>query len=665
MSDWFGVWPVILLTIATVFLPGAVLVSAAGARGLDRLGLAAPTSFGLAGVVAVAAGLIGLPFTPVTFAIATLVTAVVALLVRLFLRRRLPERAAPVRPRRARGGVVTGVVVLAAAIAIPAVLIGRRVLRAFGGPENIAQLFDNVFHLNAVKHIAETQSGSSLTLGNLTEASRGFYPAAMHDLTAVVVQLGDFAVPTAANAMALVIAAAVWPISMIFLVTRVFGVRPAPILLAGVLSSAFGAFPLLLMSWGLVAPLITATAMLPVAVALLIQAFGRDSRRGQSRWTAVLALVPVSAGMALTHPSTIVAASVIASPFVIARIVADVRGHDDARRLRLLVSGAYLLGTVAAFVVARPDLGAAEWSAVESTTASVGAVVTSAPLGLAPTWAVTVLVALGAVVVVRSPRRWWPLLAGYLGVGLLYIVVASFADGPLRDAFSGVWYRDTPRIAALMPVATIPLAVLGGLAVVHGATTLTTRLARRRGLPLRRPARIALAVGTVLAVVFVPLSQGNQLREAESLVRYVYTYSDDARLISPEERELLEEVDAYVPADGVVVGDPGLGASLVYVYSDRTPLAPHIFGLRSPDEDLLLTRWDRVGREPAVCEAIEELNAYWALSFPGLDALGRPAELPGLTDFDAPGIREVARVGDAVLYEATACGPVPQPDAGT
>ncbi|WP_424447258.1 DUF6541 family protein [Microbacterium arborescens] len=662
MSDWFGVWPVILLTAVTVLLPGAVLVSAAGARGFDRLGLAAPTSFGLAGVIAVAAGLVGIPFTPVTFAIATLVLALAALTVRLVMRRRLPKRDDGAHPPRAR--VVMGAIVFAAAIAVPAALIGRRVLRAFDGPENIAQLFDNVFHLNAVKHIAETQSGSSLTLGNLTEASRGFYPAAMHDLTAIVVQLGDFAVPTAANAMALIIAAVVWPVSIIFLITRLFGSRPAPILLAGVLSSAFGAFPLLLMSWGLVAPLITATAMLPVAVALLIQAFGRESRRGQRRWAAVIALVPVSAGMALTHPSTIVAASVIAVPFVVARIVADLHSIDGGRRPRLLVSAAYVLGTIAAFVIARPDLGAAEWSAVESTTASVGAVVTSAPLGLAPTWAVTVLVALGAIVVVRSPRRWWPLLAAYLAGGALYIVVASFDDGPLRDAFSGVWYRDTPRIAALMPVATIPLAVLGGLAVVHAGTALTARLARRSGRPLRRPARVALAVSAALAVVFVPLSQGNQLREAESLVRYVYTYSDDARLISPEERELLEEVDAHVPADGVVVGDPGLGASLVYVYADRTPLAPHIFGLRSPEEDLLLTRWDRVGRDPKVCDAVEELNAYWALSFPGLDALGRPAELPGLTDLDAPGIREVARVGDAVLYEATACGPVPQPDAG-
>lgn len=662
MSDWFGIWPVMVVTIAVVFLPGALLVSAAGARGLDRFALAAPTSFGLAGTVAVVAGVLDVPFTPLVFATAAVVLAIAAAIARVALRGRLPRRHHETRPRLDRGAISIWALALLAAIGVPAALIGRRVLRAFGGPDNIAQLFDNVFHLNAVKHIAETQSGSSLTLGNLTEASRGFYPAAMHDLTALVVQLGDFAVPAAANTMALVIAAVVWPVSMIFLATRIFGTRPVPVLLAGVLSSAFGAFPLLLMSWGLVAPLITATAMLPVAVALLIQAFGRQRRRGQGRWTAILALVPVSAGLALTHPSTIVAASVIASPFVVARVVADLRSRDHARTSRLVVSAAYLLGTTGAFVVARPDLGAAEWSAVESTTASVGAVVTSAPLGLAPTWAVTALVVSGVIVVIRSPRRWWPVLAMYLGVGVLYIVVASFDDGPLRDAFSGVWYRDTPRVAALMPVATIPLAVLGGLAVVRGAMILAARF-RRAGQRSRRPARATFAFAAALALMFIPLSQGNQLREAESLVRYVYTYSDDARLVSPDERDLLEEVEAYVPTDGVVVGDPGLGASLVYVYADRTPLAPHIFGLRSPEEDLLLRAWDKVGRDPEVCQAIESLNAYWALSFPGLDALGREAELPGLKDFDAPGIREVARVGDAVLYEATACGPVPHPDA--
>ena len=78
------------------------------------------------------------------------------------------------------------------------------------------------------------------------------------------------------------------------------------------------------------------------------------------------------------------------------------------------------------------------------------------------------LMIIGLVVAVRSPRmRWlavlWTMLAA------LYAIAASIGLAWLRGFAVGAWYEDPYRLAAMIPVAAIPLAGIGAAAVAAWA----------------------------------------------------------------------------------------------------------------------------------------------------------------------------------------------------
>lgn len=669
MSEWLGTGLVGVTTLVLFFVPGGLVASILGARSLSRFALAAPISFSIAGITAVGVQLIGLPFTPVAFLCATIVVAGIALLLRFVLRDRVNfgefSGNEPLEP--AAGGALLPRFALGAAIALPAAVIALRYTRGIGQPGNISQLFDNVFHVNAVKLIADTQNGSSLLLGNLTEASQAFYPAAMHDMIALVSMTGGFGVPESINVATVVIGALVWPLSCLFLVIRLFGNRVVPIVIAGVVSVGFGAFPYRLISFGVLYPLHAAMAMLPIAIALFIEAFRMSRTRRSSPGTAGLLLLVVLPAIALTHPSVIVAALLFSVPFCLARAIAMVRtaeGDGGARTIGLatLFGCGYLAVTAVIFFALRPPLVVAPWSAFESTTASIGAVITSSPLGFSTAYAMFALIVVGSATAFRRPGRYWPLLAVFAIAGLIYVAGASFADGWLRDLITGVWYRDNIRLASMLPVATLPLAVLGGTTIADSLRRLIGWSAHRRGRPLTKKvdARVLVACGLVVALAALPLTQRGQISSNEFFIADTFSAGPDARLLSDDERTLIEQVAGIVPEDEVVVGNPATGASMVYAIGDRAALAPHIFGGRTEQEQYLLDHWDEAGTDPQVCEFVQELDAYWALDF-GTDAvLGNQSSMSGLDNLGAQppvGIEERGAVGDARLYEATACRP--------
>lgn len=676
MPSWFSALPAFAVTLLVFFAPGGLIASLAGARGLRRWALAAPITFTIAGVGAILLEFVGVPFTLLGVIVLTMLVAIAVVLVRLLLRRRgwiptstlgAPADTAPADIIAAPGkGRVVIWTLIAAGFGYAAAALGWRIMAGIGGPESIAQLFDNVFHLNAVHLITDTGVGSSLILGNLTEASRGFYPAALHDIAALIVTAGGFDVPTVLNTTAITLAAVVWPISAVFLTTRLFGARPAVVVLTAVLAPAIGAFPYRLLSFGVLYPFHAALVMLPVVLALLVELFGAGRVKTPPVVVSVLALIAVVPGVALAHPSAIVAALVFSIPFVIVRIVWAIRTRRDAgprvTAAVLIACGVYAVGTLGAFLVVRPPLSTAPWDPSQSNKEALGAILSVSPSYTTLDWALLALCLIGIAGACMRLPRYWPILALY-GIGAaLYFASAALPAGGLRDLLSGVWYRDTIRLSALLVIAAFPLLVLGALTITRAVARLLARLQPGTSVEAPRATILRLGAAVLVALVIIPVTHRGPMAEAQRWLGESYGQTGGSALVDEDERALLDEVADLVPADGVVVGNPVTGASLVYALGDRKTLAPHIFGYRSPDEQYLLDRWDEAGTDPKVCEIIERLGAYWALDFGSHGVLGESDDrLPGtdgLSEGPPPGITEIARVGDVALFEATACGPV-------
>lgn len=667
-ASWIAVWPAIGVALVTVFGPGLAIAFAGGARRLQLFALAAPLSFTVAGVTAIVAGWSGLRFGPVAVVVATALLTAIAFvaqrLVRSHERLRHPSlayqdlsAARPDDPRGRRAHAIT----LAVGLAIPAVVIGVRTLTAIGAPENIAQLFDNVFHLNAVSLIAATGAGSSLTLGNLTTASAGFYPAAFHDLTALVVGIAGGA-PVALNTVTLVLVALVWPVSCVFLATRIFGSRPAVIVAAGVLCTAFSEVPWRMMSFGILYSFLAGLTMLPALLGLLLQFLGVARTRALPAIAAVAAVAGAAIGIALAHPSIVIAALLFSLPFALQRLL-RVRADARARGARAAWASAavvvlYAAAAVAVFVVIRPPLDTAPWNPTASVSDAVNAVIRIAPGYASYNVILRGLAAAGAVGILVY-RRWaWPVFGMFAIGGLLFVASASFPLGPERDFLTGVWYRDTERLAAIDAVAAFPLVVAGAVAVIDLVVWIVLRLVVKRH-PQAWRAGVVAALAVPLALALVPLTQQSAIARAVELIAGGFAPGPAAALLSLDERTLLGQLDEYVPADEAVVGNPITGASLTEAFAERTAIAPHVFGTRTDAERYLLDHWRDAGSDPAVCPLVRDLHAYWALDFGANGVLGGDGDrLPGTGDLNEgvpPGITRVEQIGQAGLYEATVC----------
>lgn len=679
---WWETLPTFAATILVYFLPGGLILTAAGVRRLNLAALAAPVSATVAGSVAIVLPMLGLPFNPASYFLFSFVLAALAGVGRFYLRRRPPVRAMfrgnaleanerlPISGARGLMGRWT----IPAAVAFPAVIIAGRYMSGFGSPESFSESFDNIYHLNAVRHIAETQNGSTLTLGNLTEASQALYPAAMHDAMALVLMLGAPSVMVAVNAGAIVTGAIVWPLSCIFLISRVVGYRPVPLLLAGVLCAGFSSFPYLMVAYGVLYPYHAALAILPVALGLTAEALGMSRGRTSAQIPAILGLGAVLPGLALTHPSAAVGLLAFASPIVMAslwrlwRNFAGGRVSKAAVRNWTLLTGLYFAAAIAVWLVVRPDLASAGWTAFQTNARAVGEVLGSAPMGATTAWLLLILTVMGLSVIGSNVAKYWWLGAVYLIGAVLYIVASSWIDGGFRNLLTGVWYRDSYRLAALLPMVTLPVVVLGGEWLVEKTRALALS---PRGIPkiLReiapsivirvRPNNGVLVALGVIALLGIGV-QGGTFYSVQERLSNVFKTTDESRPLNRDDVALFAELDDIVPADELIVANPRTGASLAYAFSARRVIAPHIFGTRTEQESLLLEHWAEAAYNSRVCPAVRDLKAYWALDF-GTDEIFSPRGEPhlglrDLVDNTAPGVELVREVGDSRLFRVTACG---------
>ncbi|XAS63126.1 DUF6541 family protein [Pseudarthrobacter sp. So.54] len=683
---WWQTGPTLAGTILIFFVPGLAILAAAGVRRLNLVCLAAPVSFTVASVLGIVLGIAKLPFNPATYLLTSAAAAVLAFVLRRTLVRRYTHAGAV-----GRAGVLGAndaiplasplskwwPLVLGAAVTVPALIVTARYVRGFGQPENLSQTFDNVYHLNAIRHIATLQNGSSLTLGNLTESSAGFYPAAMHDLMALVFMFCGSSVMEVVNVGTIVLGAIVWPLSCIFLVTRIVGNQATAVLWAGVLSAGFSAFPYLMVAFGVLYPNHAAIAILPVALGLVIEVLGLARRRPSSFWPPLLALALVGPGLVLAHPSAFVALIAFSAPPVFARLILAWRGYRRGKEtgrsmvLWALFTVAFSVGGLIVWIFIRPSLASAPWTPFQSNARALGEIIASAPMGTTAAWVMLVLTIIGIYVIARRPGQYWWVLGMFAVGGALYLIVSSWSLGGFRTFWTGVWYNDSFRLAALLPVVTLPVAVLGAqwltwrvralcdYLVLNGRSNPGRLAPVVRPIAARLPAVTGLVASTGLVLALGVAAQGGTLSNVQQRLNTIFATTPNSYLLTTDETALLNAVPEFVPESDLVVANPRTGGSLVYAISNRRTLAPHIFGDRTPDEQYLLDHWDEAAFNDKVCPIVRELNAYWALDFGDFEVVPGDESFIGLRDLpngSVPGMELVKTVGKTHLYRVTACG---------
>lgn len=657
IGDWLAQAPLFLLAVAVLFVPGLLVGLGLRLRGLILAAAAPGISVALLAAFAIIYPMLGVSWSGVSAAVGVVVAGAVTVSIRMLYARLRPARS---NSLHAHAPAPHAMLLVIAGLVVGGALNAARLMTYVGVPTAISQTNDAVFHLNALRWIAETGSASSLDLTGMVGAS-SFYPSAWHAVTSLVA-VSESLIPLAANMVALVIVALIWPLGIALLARELSRGDALITAFAAALSAGLLVFPQLMIEWGVLYPYALSLALVPTALALTINALRRGilplfqaaddaptSRTGA--WTSAIIAVLIVGGILLAQPSSVLVWGLLVLLWLSGEGVTVWRNGHARRRLFLVLMGAawalFLVVWGALAYLAGPVL----WKPYRSIAGAGLDVLINGHSQVPPAIAMSVLMIVGIFAATRQHAWRWVAVAWGV-VSVLYVISVATDIRVLKRVLTGPWYGDSFRLASIVPLVVVPLAALG-LAVLVRAIA-----ARVRGAHVERNlgwAAVALvALGGAVAVAVAPVSLLRVAAETDRYSRYAMT---DDTYLSTDEYALLRELPELLPEDAVLIGNPSTGVGFAYVLGQRDVIprtwAPPV----SQAWDELAANMRDAGSNPAVCEALAAYGSpTHVLDFgPGSTGPGQYV-MPGMTDFARqPGFELVEQRGDASLWEITAC----------
>jgi hypothetical protein len=668
--SWLDAVPVVLLAAVWLFVPGLLVTYGFGLRGIAAWSLAPVVVVALVATTAAVAGKLGVPWSVSLVVIVAAVVAVIVAAVLLLLRRRWPPL--PADPRR---------VTLAAAIGmVPVVILGAiTFMNGIVHPDALSQTFDSVLHYNAVRAIVDTHNASALTISTLDIPGEpgGFYPAGWHDMTSLLVMSG-FGIPVSVNMISGVIAVVVWPVSCMLLVRQVVGRSAAAMAITGLVSIAFMAYPWDLLSFGVLWPNLLGMSLSPAVLALVVSVTGlaRDDAIGRGRAWTLLPVAAVATGFA--HPNvvfTVLALSLFPVGTAVVRRARRLRADGRGRRAVAEAALAVLIFLLVWFWSATTPIFAPVrtfyWAPIETPARAIGEVLFQSTTGYNALWPLALLV-LGGIRLSRRYERLRWVVASFVLTGVLFVLAASI-NSPLTSNFTGFWYNDPHRLAAMLPITSVPLAVCALMYLGRWASDLAVRRGwraeARRGDGFLAVVRSrSFAASTLVITVLLGILSGGFYTERHShLLQNAYVVpaiSPGLVLVNPAEQAFFARIKPLIPPNVMVANDPWDGSALLWALADRRVLYPHMSITTTSDQDYLARHMNQAATDPKVCLAAEHLHVGYLLvgnaTFWPWDQ--RKKDYPGFADPgpDNPGFRLVASSGPHLrLYQLAACGNAP------
>lgn len=680
-----------------LLVPGFLVLLAVRVRPHVAAVVAIPVTFGMVVVGSMVTGVAGIPWNPWT-ALATLavfLAAAVAYSVGLDFRGRrradaavetaepgvrgstghhtLPERLAPEGTWWSVSSAVVGVLVGIGTIFMVCL---RGLRRSPDGIASLSNVWDELWHANLIRFIADTGVADATDLGRLFQVETHhsfYYPDAWHALGALVLPLTGRGILPVINLWTVTSLALVIPLSAAALAWRLVRDRFSPSA-AGISAGCAAAVSGLLPSLPYVEVMVTANpnavgaAMVGMAAVLVMSVTGAPRRIP----LAALALV----GIAGVHPSGAAATAVLLAVWWVfdslwrprhrktapgRRFWQDGRWRTRGREAAALVS----VGVIAAVILLPQISGvlgnvggieAYDFTDAAPRLTAVHDVFTlqnEQTIPFDPPWVLLGIAVAGGVFLLVRRSVWMMVVWAFL---LVAAVDATESIGGLpSDAirkFSNAFYTDPRRIEYVIALIVVALAGVGIGLAIHGA-----RCALRRWVPDRRYARTGVLA---IMLVAVPVAAGSSVSRYADQMSGLVSADRAGRMVSPKDRDALEHLAALPHArDTTIFVNPDQGLGWMYALEGLHPLFTH-FAFPEPMGDRTWALWDRIntaGANPRVDAALRELNVKYVITSP-------PVYWPfqvvprGLVDLQrTPGLELVYDNGETEIFEVSAWEP--------
>lgn len=657
-----------VVTAVILIVPGALVARRMSLPWPVAVAAGAPLTFGMVGIFTVLYGALSIPWNVGTAAVMLGVCWLVGWGWNLGTRRfdsLAPAVSAEVRPIGRPALLTIAAGVLLGALIIVLTSIRRLIGTTFFGLNNISQVWDALWHADALQWIHQTGDGSSLHMGELMNYdTHGFnyYPNTWHDLGALLYPLTGANTVELYNIYSPASLAFTLPISIGSLAYWLGRKRFDPdrsavfAALAAAVTAVFPSLPYVELAFTAV-PNAVGVSLAPVTAVLVISAVG-DRRR-------VLAAVLAIAGTAATHPSgLVVMAVIVGSWWLLQELWRPVRDRGgDVATLAAIGAGALVLispviiGTLK--ISENNELSGYDFRDENAGVAKAFVRATFNGTDLLghqyPLLYLLIPAAIGLGWLVWS-RNWAVVAAWFAFIVTTANAVYDLGGLPskLSGALGGYFYNSPHRLTFVVSMFTAVAAGIGLGVLVLGVARL---LAQKSGWQRNR---LALPALTLVGLLIV---------SGAGAVRYA-----DNGTIAVQHRSGVyvgvEDVEAYrwlaqqpEARSTVILNNLDQGSGWMYPVADLTPLFPFYrandFSRRQSD---LYWNVARIGADRRIDQIVRDLNIRYVIDAPpsywwfqngapqlAEGRLGDPF-LP-LRENGAPGLREVYRQGDVTIYE--------------
>ena len=711
-----------LLAAVLLVVPGLIVNLGLGARGFDALGLAPLTSLGVLAiatlVVPVVVGSWSLAAVAVSLLLLTLVAVLGRIAITLWTGGRAPER--PELSIQGLWRVVLGrgpaprgsmsqrwmprrrTIWWLASAGLAAVVVAANFVLGVRDPNLPSQTIDAGFHYNAV--LAVIRSG--LPDGDHVAAASGaaataWYPPLWHALTALTSALTGVNVAIGANGVGWAIGGVVWPLSMVWLSSRILPhARLLTILALGLCCGAITLFPYIMLSFGVLWPNVLSLAAMPAAIALTLMVLhlmprsphaqddissagmaadgakldetevaavqhGAELGPGLSWWTILSVGFLGSVGMFFAHPGALFALgiwAVVGAVMLSARLVVRSRARG-LRQLRhsllwLLMGWSAALGLWAAMNLV-PALNAVRdfnWPEQMTMSQAMGQALTLSTVITTANWALGVATLWGFYRLLKVPRLRW-LLVSHVFLIFLYMFSAGSSSWLARE-LTGFWYNDAQRLAALIPMTAVPLAALGITSGADALGRVVGRISHDVFGRLLSPRR-ALGVGALGMLVAFSVIPDQGIGQGAAVLQDRYANGNFSHhMVTSDEQALYQKLATQIPVGETVLGSPFSGAQFSAVWSGRGVVIPHTSSNPTPDVALVSQRFRSFTTDPQVCAAVKRLKVGAVVDdsdrYQAADK--RQASYAGLVDLSrTSGLTPIASGASVVIYRVGDC----------
>jgi hypothetical protein len=662
--SWVSVIPDVLVCAGLFFAPGLLVTYLGGLRGITAWATAPLVTVAVVTGVALLGGFFGFRFGLWPAAVGIVIMAGLSAGLSVLLRARGIERP-PRDPARYSLAVALGAIA-------GAVIGGVTFVTGVRRPDAISQSWDSVYHYNAVRYIEQTGHASPLTIGTLGQpgAKQHFYPDAWHAMAALLAELTGASVPVAAMVICLVIAALVWPLSCLLLARHLFGASgvraAAAVVITGMLSSLFGAFPWMLTgAYGVLWPNALGMALAPAGVALgmsMTRNSDADTFGGVRRWFFGIA---GAWAIGVSHPNSALSVAVIcAFPLLLAvgpHLIGQYRRH--ALRTSLVLIGLVALaGVGVAFASRLPAVRHVEsvsWKPTETPSQAVVSAVSNSTNGQLPELLLATFLIIGVVACfVWRQRRW--LVSAELLIVALYVGAAA-SGSHLARLFTGLWYDDSYRIAATLPIVAIPLTTTGVIAAGEWLSQLIHRAGSAAAVAAS-PA-LALAVPLALGAAATAATAVQSVPHNVRTVGLQFNTSGDEKLVSPSKIQFLRTVARLVPPSALVADNPFDGTAYLFAMSGTRVMYPQLTPSVDEDVNYLAQNLVHLRQDPRACDLVRRYGVgYMVIAPDNFRAKYQLDYYAGVADpAPGPGFQLIASDGPDRLYKITVCQSAGQP----